>query len=445
MKPYILALLLSIIAANAGATVITDFVPVDVGDASGVPIGFTVYEMVVTTDSDWTNERLDLSLTSGTLYQDPLGGYTAPNPALFEYAPSLEWDTFASAPGNPSRLASLVGLLVIDDTHFQASWFDCATSEAPGTFTLGQITLSNDAQGTLTGKTFDIDTAGVGVSFAFEIADGRFIRQDLPVTIPEIDPPMTVDPPLVADPVPVVEPPTIVDPPTVVDPPVVKETPTIPDAPTVVDPPMTVDPPVVADPIPVVDSPAADDPPVVKETPTIPDAPTVVDPPAAVDSTVPDAAPDTTEPSTDPIVAPEPLPEPDPDPEPGEPVRINPRDIRFGYTPPRDLVGLITVVIGRIDDDVHQISVDLVDEAGRSLLDDDERKELRSVVYYNASTGSVADGWSLAYLYDNSPVLLGQVSGESYAAIPPMPLIPEPACLSLLMLGAVLGLFRRRR
>jgi hypothetical protein len=129
MKRYAAMLLMAALAADAGAAVITDFVPVDVGAAAGVPVGFAVYDMVVTTGSDWTNERLDLTLTSGTLYQDALGGDAAANPSLLSYAPSLEWDTYAMAPSGPTQPPGFAGEPLIDSTHFQASWFDCVSGE----------------------------------------------------------------------------------------------------------------------------------------------------------------------------------------------------------------------------------------------------------------------------------------------------------------------------
>ena len=129
---------------------------------------YNVWDMAFVTDSDWTNSRLDLALTSGSLYQDPRGGDTEPAPAHVAMFPELEWDTYVTGPTSAaSTLAS-----TLDDNEIGATWFDVVTSEA-GTFVLARMTLSTDANGTFTGKSYNIDTAGVGVEFVGTVVNGQ--------------------------------------------------------------------------------------------------------------------------------------------------------------------------------------------------------------------------------------------------------------------------------
>jgi hypothetical protein len=128
--------------------------------------------MIADVGSDWTNSRLDLILTSGTLYQDPDGSDLHPNPGFFAFVPSLEWDTFLSVPGGYPAPVGIAGdPPYMTDTSITASWFDSVVGTG-GLYKIAQITLSSDAAGTVSGKAYDVDSAGMGFEFSFAIPEG---------------------------------------------------------------------------------------------------------------------------------------------------------------------------------------------------------------------------------------------------------------------------------
>ena len=114
--------------------------------------GYTTADLQVTTDSDWHSAALLLELTQGSIYQDPVGGATSPNPALFDTFPTLVYDTYVAADGNTAVIAGGAGdvygdVYQFDTVELDVSWFSTATDEI-GTINLGRITLSDDAVGT---------------------------------------------------------------------------------------------------------------------------------------------------------------------------------------------------------------------------------------------------------------------------------------------------------
>jgi len=152
-----------------------EFVQTDTVDIGGV--SYTVYEMKVTPLTDWTNARMELTLASGTLYQDEAyGSDTEPNPAMFPLVENLRYDTYAAAPAGYPALASFAGERAVDETHFNVSWFDTGNT-GPGMFTIAQLTLSSDAEGDIWARVYDAnpgspDPAATTLS-GLTITDGR--------------------------------------------------------------------------------------------------------------------------------------------------------------------------------------------------------------------------------------------------------------------------------
>ncbi len=180
MNRYLSIAILLVMTASANAAVRTFFKRVNMFGISGPGYQYYVYDMMVDVDSDWTNARLDLTLTSGTLYQDSLGSDVAPNPFFFGMVPTLEWDTSLDVPGGFPNPVGLAGdPPYMSDTSITASWFD-AVDTGPGLHKIARITLSSDAEGTITGKVYDVDHAGEGVPFARYI-DGFFFGPTLVV------------------------------------------------------------------------------------------------------------------------------------------------------------------------------------------------------------------------------------------------------------------------
>ena len=156
-----------IYVAHARPQQTTDFVKAATVEIEGE--SYHVWEMRVTTQFDWTNTRLDFALTEGSMYQHPRGREFPPSEALVAAFPELVYDTYVQAA--TGEWAGTAGDVVMTETAIGISWFD-SMDTGPGSFKIGQVTLSADAAGRATGKSYEVATAGVGVPFAFTIIDG---------------------------------------------------------------------------------------------------------------------------------------------------------------------------------------------------------------------------------------------------------------------------------
>ena len=151
----------------------TEFVKTSIQTIDSVE--YHVWEMRATAPADWTNSRLDVTLSSGLMYNDPAGGVTEPDPGLFGTHPNLQWDTYVTVPGGYGGEVRFGGEVVMEDTTVGISWGDLPLDEG-GTWKLGQITLSSDATGWLQGAS---DTIGVGFAtpFSYPIEDGQVVPE----------------------------------------------------------------------------------------------------------------------------------------------------------------------------------------------------------------------------------------------------------------------------
>lgn len=176
MKKSLAIVVVLAMAATANAAVNTTFEEV-LPTPGTAPTGYRVWNMMADVTTDWTNARLDLILTSGTLYQDSYGSDVHPNSDFYGMVPTLEWDTFTTVPGGyPAAVGVADGGMT--DTTIAMSWFDSVVGTA-GIYQIARITLSTDAAGTITGKVYDVETAGVGVPLPAElyIEDGAIVPE----------------------------------------------------------------------------------------------------------------------------------------------------------------------------------------------------------------------------------------------------------------------------
>ncbi len=134
------------------ASISAQFVPVNNTAALS---GFSTYDLQVTTatGADWVSSALLIELTQGSIYQDLAGTERAPNPLLLNEFPSLEFDTYLTANGNPlvigDRAVTLGGnKLQFDTTEIDITWAGF-TSNDIGTLVIGRVTLSDDAAGSI--------------------------------------------------------------------------------------------------------------------------------------------------------------------------------------------------------------------------------------------------------------------------------------------------------
>ncbi len=162
-------------------------------DNTAALTGFTTSDLEVTTTSDWTGAVLLLTLTQGTIYQEPegfgLNGSTLgpPNPAGFGAFPSSEFDTSIGGDVNSPSIAGAAGDVGGDTPQFDTSeldisWYNNVTNDI-GTFDIARITLSDDAVGTWSMK---LTAAGsTTTTESGSITAGAF----LPATPPAPSPP----------------------------------------------------------------------------------------------------------------------------------------------------------------------------------------------------------------------------------------------------------------
>ena len=168
-------------------TISAEFVEVD---NSAVLAGYNTYDLQVTTSVDWTAGVLRLNLTQGTIYQDVSGNALAPNPGLFAFAPSLEFDTAVGGDTASSSVAGAAGDLggdvyQFDATELDVTWFNVGATDT-GTFSIARITLSDDAVGTWSYRA--INTNGDQANDSDAFTDGELIADAPPPPPPPATP-----------------------------------------------------------------------------------------------------------------------------------------------------------------------------------------------------------------------------------------------------------------
>ncbi len=153
-------------------------VDVTLVEATSPPWPIVVNSLLVDTDTEFLNANLAINLTAGSFYQHPFGTIIDPNPALMSIFPDLNYDSYVCSPGypNPPHPDAFLASVAWTATSMDVSWFDSpGVPLGPGLGQkIAQISLSPDAQGTVTGWVFDMDSVGVGVTFGeWVILDGR--------------------------------------------------------------------------------------------------------------------------------------------------------------------------------------------------------------------------------------------------------------------------------
>ena len=168
MKKVLAVAVVSMAALTAQAGIEADFVLVGQGPMEPGGEIFNIHELRVTTDTDWTNSRLEIRLSVGSFgnHARQNADGAPPLAASLGTYPELANDSYLQTPDG--RRANIAGPPVFPqaapsgDTEIAISWFDTADTGA-GTFTIAQIALTKDAWGTVEGRNYDIETAGVGV------------------------------------------------------------------------------------------------------------------------------------------------------------------------------------------------------------------------------------------------------------------------------------------
>jgi hypothetical protein len=181
-------------AGSLSADVAVNFVPVDNSVAPELT-GYVTQDIRVLTTHDWSSSGMLLNLTSGSIYQDASAGAgdTPPNPLLFASAPSLEFDTYVgilddAIPSIAGTAGDLGGTSAgwpyqFDTAGLDATWFNMpgySVGDDTGISSVGRLSLTDDAQGTLAFSVSEADKELV--TYEFPIVNGQVI----PVSCPDL-------------------------------------------------------------------------------------------------------------------------------------------------------------------------------------------------------------------------------------------------------------------
>lgn len=131
--------------------------------------GFRTFDLIITTDHQWTTSAIFLELDQGLIYQAPILGAGFQPPPVGIHLPVLEFDTYYGVPnfGQGNEATDIGGPLnwfPPDTVGINQSWgspqsqFDQAELFSSGTQRAARITLSEDAVGTWSFGTTEVDS-----------------------------------------------------------------------------------------------------------------------------------------------------------------------------------------------------------------------------------------------------------------------------------------------
>ncbi len=177
-------------SASAHADVAVNFPLVNNSSAPELA-GYVTQDIQVYTSNDWTVAGMILELTNGSIYQYTDTSFDLAPPAyLASVYPAIAFDTYVGiVDGGAGGIAGQSGDLgspltgwnyQLDTTGIDATWFNTYTYNY-GFNTIGRISLSNDAQGTLRFALSEGHQAFV--EYELDIIDGQIIPEaicDLP-------------------------------------------------------------------------------------------------------------------------------------------------------------------------------------------------------------------------------------------------------------------------
>ncbi len=157
---HALACFVAVLAtATSHAAVTLNLVPVD---NSSQLTGYNTLDLeFVTPKRDWQITVLFLQLTSGTIYQDPMGSDSPPISEVVNLAPSVQFDTYVGLPngfvaGGAGDIEKKHGY-EFSTTCLSTTFFNTDKNDI-GNIPIGRITLSDDAVGTwaMYSSTYDL-------------------------------------------------------------------------------------------------------------------------------------------------------------------------------------------------------------------------------------------------------------------------------------------------
>ena len=162
MKKCLSILVVLAVATVANAALVTTW------EEQSAPAGMTSWKMMVATDTDWTNSRMEVDLTDGSinylLNVFPAG--PVPQPLGLDdtagFGPGFAAPTYADWSEAPQA--------------FRCSWGNSVAGET-GDLWIGILTMSDDADGEVRTWDFNADLAGVGKWTNYPIVDGEIVPE----------------------------------------------------------------------------------------------------------------------------------------------------------------------------------------------------------------------------------------------------------------------------
>ncbi len=182
---FVLPVIAAGFAATSAMGAATSIVPVVIDNSAGAPDtnGLVTNDLTINSPTDWTAAAMLLELTSGSIYQHAFGNELEPSPALIAAFPALAFDTFLINPGVDN--ASLAGaggdvggdVQQFDTVELDISWNSPgADNDDIGVIAIARITLSPDAQGSVTFAVTEAGAAGK-TEFTLPIVDGTIVPE----------------------------------------------------------------------------------------------------------------------------------------------------------------------------------------------------------------------------------------------------------------------------
>jgi hypothetical protein len=145
MRNLVVAITILAAAGVAGATVTTSH--------STQPMaGGTAWDIQLSSDCDWTNSRITVVLSEGSLI-DPLV-------FNFHFAGLNDQDTWVDAASSVDTNTAVIVNSLEGGEVMDWSWYD-TSNDGPQTWLAARVILSNDAVGVAYLQNFDVRTPGV--------------------------------------------------------------------------------------------------------------------------------------------------------------------------------------------------------------------------------------------------------------------------------------------
>ena len=145
MRNLVVAITILAAAGIAGATTTVSNV------AQSPMAGGTAWDITLSSDVDWTNSRITVDLSQGTLID--------PNPMPQHFAGANDSDTWVDAAAAADYLTQVVVNTLEGTEVLDWSWYD-NTNDGAQTWLAARIILSNDAVGVAYLKNFDVSAPG---------------------------------------------------------------------------------------------------------------------------------------------------------------------------------------------------------------------------------------------------------------------------------------------